>query len=175
MRLVKTLVCAVPFLAVSQPANAQRINQIETGVRIRVTSTHRSALVGAFIGADSDSIRLMTDGSNQTVRSAPRTDISKIEVSRGRSRAKGALIKGLIGLGIGAASGAILGAATYSDGRASSCTSNFGCGEDWCIIVCSKSQAAAFVGVFGGAAGLVIGSIAGAVSGEEQWNNATLR
>jgi hypothetical protein len=175
MRLLNTLICAVSVLAASQPASGQRFNQIQTGIRVRVTRIEGKALIGAFVGADGDSLRLMSDDAHAAVRSAATIDIRKVEVSRGRSRAKGALIGGLIGLGVGAASGAILGAATYSDNNSTVCTPDLGCGPAWCVIICSKGQAAGFAGTLAGAAGLLIGSVAGAVSGREQWGPVAVR
>ncbi len=175
MNRIFALIAVVASVVLASNADAQRVNQIQTGVRVRVTRTEGRPLIGSFIGVEGDSVRVMPEGASQAVRATAEREMTKIEVSGGRSRAKGALIKGLIGLGIGAVSGAILGAATYSDNNATSCTPNFGCGPEWCIFICSKSQAAGLVGVLGGSAGLVLGAVAGIATGQEQWDTATLR
>lgn len=75
----------------------------------------------------------------------------------------GALIKGAMGLGIGIASGALLGAASYSERSPS------------CFFDCSRGQAAAFGGMLGGASGLVIGTIVGVATGRERWTAIQFR
>jgi hypothetical protein len=166
------VICA--SLVASTSASAQRASELQEGVRVRVTRSHGRSVVGTYLGAEMDSVRVLQEGHERPQR-LPAGDVSKIEVSRGRSRAKGALIKGLIGLGIGAVSGAIVGAATYSDSDSTVCNADFGCGPAFCILICSKSQAAGLVGTIGAAAGLVIGTITGVVTGQEQWQTATLR
>jgi hypothetical protein len=173
---MKRLLVLAVFAAclVSTRGSAQRPGELQEGVRVRVTRIHGGNLTGTYLGAGIDSVRILEEG-HQRLQRLPASDVSRIEVSRGRSRAKGALIKGLIGLGVGAASGAILGAATYSDDNSTVCTPNLGCGPAWCIFVCSKSQAAGVVGTLGGAVGLLIGIITGAITGQEQWQAATFR
>jgi hypothetical protein len=139
-------------------AGAQQAAELEKGVRVRVTVSNGDQLVGSLISGVGDSLRVMTDGSGRKVRSTLASNVRTIEVSRGQNRPKGALIDALIGLGIGATSGALLGAATYSDPDQTSC-----------FMVCSKTAAAGFVGGLGGVAGLLLGALAGAVAGREEW------
>ena len=168
---------AIALVAValaSSIANAQRVNELATGVRVRLTPAHGHRLVGALAAAPGDSLSVMVQNSPPLVRSAVASDVKKVEVSNGKSRAQGALIQGAIGLGIGAVSGAILGAATYSDPSQSTCNTQsdygfLGCGSDWCLFVCSRGQAAGLGGVLGGFSGLVIGTIVGIATGHESW------
>lgn len=92
------------------------------------------------------------------------------------------MIKGLTGLGIGIASGAVLGAVSYSKPESKPCPYDpndvYGlkCAfSNACIIGCTRQQATAIGGVFGGAAGLVVGTIVGVATGHETWIPVRLR
>ena len=101
------------------------------------------------------------DLSTSSATSLAFADVKSVRVSRGRNALGGALLKGLIGTGIGVLSGAILGAATYSK-------------ESCDFAICSRGQAAVFVGVFGGGIGLVVGSIYGATHGNKRRESVDL-
>jgi hypothetical protein len=120
-------------------------------------------------------LAVLADGTSG-VRSTASTDVARMEVSRGRNRLQGALIKGAIGLGIGLASGGLLGAASYSEPKPRQCTpapdDYFGLGcafSNACFFACSRGAAAGIGAFLGGASGLVIGTVVGAVTGRESW------
>ena len=94
------------------------------------------------------------DPATGEARSAPTGDVAAVEfVGRGR----GAL-QGLgLGLAIGAGVGAAAGWATYEDGDRRP--------GEWCIIVCSRGDAALFLGSFGGIVGSGVGFLAGLLRG----------
>jgi hypothetical protein len=162
-------------------AIAQRAADVEKGVHVRITELHGKRFSGSLVSSTSDSVTVITDGAGM-VRSMPSPEIGSFEVSTGRHRGQGALIKGAIGLGIGLASGALLAAASFSEPKAKQCTSDpsdiFGLGcalSNACFAICTRGEAAAAGGILGGASGLVIGTIVGAVQGRESWTVVKFR
>ena len=151
---------AIALVLFSTVGVAQQTVKLETGVRVRVTRSHGDRVIGTVVGKNEDSLYLRSDGANSSVRSTSSGDIQKLEVSYGRSRGKGALVNGAAGLAIGAVSGALIGGLTYSEPDT---------GTSFCVVVCSKGQAAAALGFVGGITGLVIGAAAGLISGRESW------
>lgn len=157
----------------STAVSAQRTNELQKGVRIRVTRIQGGRVVGTYLGLENDSVAFQEKGIQSLTRSLATTDLSKIEVSNGRNRALGALIKGAIGFGVGAAAGAVLGAISYSD-QADTCPAGGGLDCGWgCFFVCSRGQAAGLVGALGGAAGLLVGGFYGLATGHESWTTVT--
>jgi len=160
----------IPILAtflVSTSGWAQRANEMDKGVRVRVTRIEGSRVVGAYLGSDADSISLRDEHARTGRQSVALSDVSKIEVSNERRRGKNALVKGAIGLGMGAISGAILGAITYSEPQPPSCN-GLDCG--WgCLFLCSREATAGFAGALGGAAGLLAGTFYRLATGREVW------
>lgn len=153
----------------STAALAQRTNELQKGIRVRVTATNGASVVGAYLGFENDSMNVQEQGARALPRSMAMSDVSKIEVSEGNNRAMGGLIKAAIGLGIGAAAGAIVGAISYR-AQSDSCPPGGGLDCGWgCFFVCSRGSAAGFVGALGGAAGLVVGGIYGLATGHESW------
>ena len=91
--------------------------------------------------------------------------MQSVHVSGGRNRPLGALVNGLMGLGIGAAAGAVAGAAFHKE---SDCSS-FICFNT------SRSQDTTFAALVFGPLGAVAGSMYGAVRGRERWEPVALR
>lgn len=107
--------------------------------------------------ADLDSVSWV-DPATGALASAPVADVRSVTV--GGRRGRGLLEGFLLGTAVGAGTGALLGYATYEESPSSG--SEYG---DWCIVACSKGEAALLVGFLGGIAGSVVGSGAGLVRG----------
>ena len=149
------LIVAIAVCLVSATASGQRTPDLEKGVRIRVTQSNGHTLTGSFVATTRDSLTVIADGVSE-MRSTASREVTRIEVSKGRNRAQGAIIGGAIGLGIGVASGALLGA-------------SFSNNSGGCFFTCTRNQAAAFGASLAGGAGLLIGAIAGVATGHESW------
>lgn len=148
------------------PARAQDLASLQQGVRIRVHPASGDSKTGTYLGVTSDSLRFLNEKSQSASAGIPMDQVKTVQVSSGRSRGRGLLKGALFGTAIGVASGAILGAATYSDQE------NQG---GWgCFIICSRGEAAAFVGAVFGTGGLVVGSVYGAIRGSETWKPVPL-
>jgi hypothetical protein len=174
MRRSIILVICATFL-VSASGWAQRTNELQKGVRVRITHRNGANVVGAYLGFENDSVNVQEQGLQTLPRSMAMSDVSKIEVSNGSSRATGGLIKAAIGLGIGAAAGAVVGAVSYRS-QTDKCSSGGGLDCGWgCFFVCSRSAAAGITGVLGGAAGFIVGGIYGLATGHESWSTVTDR
>ena len=106
------------------------------------------------VSMDEDSISLSIGGDGDPIV-VPRSIIEKLEVSRGRSRSKGAAL----GLGVGLAVGAIIGLASGDDEE---CPVN-----DPTVVDCTKTggNSAGKDALFGAAAG----ALAGAIIGVQRW------
>ena len=157
-----------PFVAalvaiVSVNVDAQVASTLQQGIRVRVVTTEGTSIVGTIAAPIGDSITL---SRSYEVSAFALNEISTVQVSRGKGRLRGALIKGAAGLGIGMLSGAILGAATYT--KADECDPGSFCLFD-CIIVCSRTDAALMAGTMIGGLGLVVGTAVGIATGSEQW------
>lgn len=156
-------VLALVVATLALPLEAQVASRLQQGVRVKVVTNDGAAIVGRVAAPINDTLLLSRP---HEMTSLAVSEISSIRMSRGKGRAKGALIKGAAGLGIGLLSGAILGATTYED--SSECQPNSFCLFD-CIIVCSRSDAAIMAATLVGGLGLVVGTIAGIATGWEQW------
>ena len=164
--------------AVPQPGAAQSLNALRQGVRIEVTPVHGKSQRGTLISLKTDSLfyapdrSASADGLTKNSVVLGLVDVRTVRVSRGRSALAGALSKGLLGTGIGILSGAILGAASYSESKPTCAANSYFC--IGCIVICSRGQAAGLGGVLGGGVGLVAGSIYGATHGNERWESVDL-
>ena len=160
-RIILALLVLVFTTAVQ--SEAQVASALQQGIRVRVVTNEGGAIVGTIAAPIGDSVVL---SRSHEMAAFALSEISTVQVSRGKGRMKGAFIKGAAGLGIGLLSGAIIGAATYT--RDDECDSNSFCLFD-CIIVCSRTDAALMAGTLVGGLGLVVGTIAGVATGWEQW------
>lgn len=164
---MQRLIALLPLLlAVPHSADAQDANALRNGVRIEVTSVRGKVATGRLMVLRADSLFYLPSENSvgsrsESVGSLALADVRSVRVSRGSNRLRSLLTKGLIGTAIGAAGGALLGAATYSKG---SCD----------FVVCSRGSAAFLVGIVGGAGGLLFGSIYGLEEGKERWEAAAL-
>jgi hypothetical protein len=177
MRTGLIVICTIGLSAIGWvPArsDAQVAAQLQEGIRVRVVKNNGKTTVGFFSARTPDSLSIIRAKVGSPPQSFALNEISQVAVSRGRSRAKGALVKGAIGLGIGALAGGVIGAATYSEGDACQSGPNNWCLFD-CFIVCSRSEAGIFAGALGGAAGLLVGAAVGIATGWEQWQSVPAR
>jgi len=103
---------AVTGLVAMGMAQADEAKTLPSGPRVRLTAPSVSGkrLVGTVVGLDEVALTLQRHGVTDTML-VPRAAITRLEISRGRRRSKGALIGAVVGLG----SGVALGLATGSD------------------------------------------------------------
>ena len=132
-------------------SNAQESSNLRVGARVRVFGAHNKTSKGFITRLDADS---MTYSSSKGEWTVARSDMSRVQVGK-LNRPLGAIKYSLMGLGIGAAAGAVIGAVTY-DG---SCD----------FFVCSAGAAAAWAGAATGVLGFGVGILGGAIAGHEQW------
>jgi hypothetical protein len=152
-------------VCVALPARGQDLATLQNGVRIRVHPVEGDSKTGTFLGVTSDSLRFLNEKPQSATAGIPMDQVKALQISSGRSHGRGLLNGALLGTAIGVASGAILGAATYSDQDQ---------GGWGCMIICSRGQAAAFIGAVFGTGGLVVGSVYGAMRGSETWKPVPL-
>jgi hypothetical protein len=129
---------------------------IDSGSVVRVSGSTLGSEVrrGTLVATTPDSLVIVP--KDQTAFSVHTATISKLEVMRGTHTAKAKYA--LVGLLIGAAGGAALGASTYSDS----------CGQAEFCLDFGRGFAAASGAVLLGAVGALIGTINGA-SPKETW------
>jgi hypothetical protein len=156
MRRIFPLALVVGMLV---PASgfSQNVSALRVGTRARVVTDRGATHTGTLTSVSENALTLVPARHPEQNVVLSMTEVSRIQVSTGRNRAKGALFNGLIGLGLGAAGGAALGALTYED--SSSCS----------FICLSRGESAQLGGILGGGAGLIVGAITGAVTGREKW------
>ena len=166
MRLLLALVLATlgtrPRDVVAQIASAAPSVVLAPGSRVRVTTTATGRIVGTFVSAGDDSLRLeLADGG---VLAFPRTSLSSVEMSTGARRQgwRGAGIGLLAGAGIGG----VVGLATY---RRSQCYDNPVEGF-FCDLVNRTSRSVTVVSdaALGATAGAIVGALIGQ-AGRERW------
>lgn len=83
---------AIALCLESTVLSAQRVTDIEKGIRVRITEFHGPRFSESFVASTTDSLSLIADGSS-VVRSTPSADVTGFGVSTGRHRAQGALIR----------------------------------------------------------------------------------
>ena len=147
------ILCAA---AITSEVEAQQSSQLQVGARIRLYPHQQKPRTGILTRADADSISYVNVKDSHSQVTLARDNVSKVQVAY-RNHPLGALKFSLIGLGVGAISGALLGAATY-DG---SCD----------IMVCSRGANASLAGAVFGVLGFGVGFIGGAVRGTERWHD----
>ncbi len=155
----------VPLFLILAPlsgAGGQDIASLQHGARIRVTPINGNATVGSLSGIDSDSLRFMPTNSPSRQTSLGLAQVKRVQVSRGRDRARGALTGAAKGFGIGFIAGGLLGAIIDN-------------GSPGDFFYMSQVEQAALVGAVVGVAGVVPGSVYGAVKGSDRWEQVPLR
>jgi hypothetical protein len=152
-----TLLAASLLMGLATTGRAQAAPAtLVPGARVRVHQGSES-LTGLLVSLDSAGLVIATDKSDTVT--APRTSITAVEVSTGtKSRAgKGALI----GLGVGAAAGVIVGLAASSSDNGDFL--DYGAGT-W----------AAAMGLTGAAIGAGLGALIGSGQQSDKWQPAVL-
>jgi len=150
-------------IGLPQYAVAQAVSALHQGARIEVVSVNGKRHTGRLMSLRNDSLFYAPQGSGilSTPASLAFAKVESVRVSRGRNVFLSAVTKGLAGTVIGGITGAMLGAATHSK-------------DDHGFFTSTRSQAAAFYGMLGGAGGLVVGTISGAAYGNERWERVEL-
>ena len=145
----------------SEPASAQRADELPRGARVRVTVSNGTRTLGTLEQVTAKTISLSPSAGKVTAQGGEiqRDLVTSIEVSR-RAPGKGILYGGLLGLLIGGGTGFILGAATYS--------------EEDCFIFCSAADAGAFAGALGAMISIPIGMVVGGKTRRE-WHQVDIQ
>ena len=136
------------------PASAQQTSTLQVGTRARVFLPQHKRLAGSISRLDGDSITIQ-DSKNQ--RTIALSDISRVQIGK-RNRPLGALKYALIGTAVGAATGALIGAATYQE-------------NENCFLFCDRTSVMAISGMAIGVLGLGVGIVSGAIVGETTWRD----
>lgn len=154
----RTYLALVLCVCAAGPLDGQQ-QAVSPGDRVRVSARSFPRTSGTVLHARADSLVLRARGGD-TIHAAW-SDVRTLEVGRGASRVSTGLRYGGIGLLAGATAGAVLGYTTYHEDE-----------DDWCIVICSPSEAglagAAFFGLVGGATG----ALSGAVFPAQRWRRA---
>jgi hypothetical protein len=139
------------------PLTAQTTGQLQVGARVRLVSLEGKRTVGRLAGFTDDSVSLVS-----SAHAVAFDQLSKVEVSGGKRRLRGAMIGGALGLVIGAVSGGLAGSALYREARSD-------CDNVVCVVVADPHIGAA-AGVYaGGALGLLTGALVGSMVKNERW------
>ena len=141
------------------PQSLEAQEQVTVGALVRITapSISKDRLVGTVIATTADTFMLRPMRQAEPL-AIPLASVTNLEVSKGKKRSIG---KGaLIGLLVGASTGAILGAALYED-----------C--EICDISVNRSDWAFFAGGVFGLGGTVVGALRGARR-TDQWQEIPL-
>ena len=155
MRLATFLFCASLLAPLSLDAQAP-------GERVRITLAARPAAAGTVVRAGTDGLVLRAAGADMVRAAWP--EVRRLDVSLGASRTRSMLRGTGIGLLAGAATGAVLGFATYHEDE------NGG----GCYPICSRSGSALYAGAVLGAVGGVAGALSGAIWPRERWRRSPL-
>jgi hypothetical protein len=155
------------LIALPQAGLAQAVDALRQGARVEVTATSGESNTGTLLTVSGDSVRFTPDRRSAHRLNSPATvslavgDVKSVRVSRGRNHLAGAVTKGLIGTGVGIVGGALLGVLAFHDSK-------------YCDMFCGPGFHATVGGILGGAGGLIVGTVAGASSGNERWERVDL-
>jgi len=124
-----------------------------THVRVKAASLGPSARSARVVSAGADTLVVRPDGEGDFTVTLPRTEITQLDVSVGRSTRKARLA--LAGAAVGGLVGVVVGVATFTD----PCVENPAICAGWFY---ETQGSAAFGGFVGGA---LVGAAAGAIAG----------
>ena len=148
------------FVGSMSPLAAQTPGQLQVGARVRLVSLEGKRTTGTLAGFTADSVSLVSSAHAVAI-----DQLSKVQVSGGKRRLRGAMIGGAVGLALGAVSGGLAGAAIYREARSD-------CDNVVCVVVVDPHIGAA-AGVYaGGALGLLTGAVVGSMVRSERWVDA---
>jgi hypothetical protein len=160
VRSVTLVLILSGFAGSVSPLVAQTNGQLQIGARVRLVSLEGRKTTGTLAGITADSMLLAGSGP-----AIARDRLTRVQVSHGRRRLRGAMIGGALGAVAGAVGGGLAGAAIYRDARRD-------CDNVVCVVVTDPHIGAA-AGVYaGGALGLVTGAILGSIVKNERWIDA---
>lgn len=165
MRAALRIVCVLTA-SFAIPAGAQNLASLQQGVRIRVQPIVGVRETGTYLGVTGDSLRFFSEKTKESGSAISIEQIGSVQMSDGRSHARGFLKGALFGTAIGFLSGALIGGATYRDSDSGS--------DGLCFVGCSRGETAILGGLLIGTGGLVVGSIYGGVRGSETWRGVPL-
>lgn len=149
------LFCALTLAAQSPDANWDILKGLSSGAEIRVIRTPSGSVSGAFRSATADSLVIATSKGEESVA---RTQIARVSVKKQGHRGRHTLI----GLGIGASAGLIIGAVT--DAR-SGCS-----GQGFCLDFLPNGGKEIFTPLGG-----IVGAIIGALMPSGGWRDIYVR
>ena len=153
-------VFSVAALAVvSGTAEAQKIDDLVEGVRVRVEVPRVRAVEGTFQGASVDSVKVVSDGVHLVF---PRAENVTVFRSAGVNRYRSALLVGTISGVLGAVAGGVIGSMSYKP-----CESKgvYDCG----YVPNTRSRATVFGASVFGFSSMVIGGLVGAIHPGDVW------
>ena len=160
MRSVTLVLILSGFAGSISPLIAQTNGQLQVGARVRLMSLDGTKTTGTLAGFTADSILLASSGP-----AIARDRLSRVQVSQGRRRLRGAMIGGALGVVAGAVSGGVAGSAIYRKARSD-------CDNVVCVVV-TDTHIGTAAGVYaGGVLGLVTGAILGSIVKNERWIDA---
>jgi hypothetical protein len=147
-------------LIFSQSAEAQRVEELTRGAKVRVLMHGGATTLGYIDTVTTDAIALHVftknpDGDRLQLRRDLVTQMQTLKRTPGKGVARGALF----GLLIGAGTGFLIGAATYSD-------------SDCNVVSCSASSAGGFAAIWGAVIGIPAGMIWG--SSRQEWQDVAV-
>lgn len=158
MRSMLSLILFVGSLVLPATTIAQSSAELHVGARVRLVPVGGTAMIGRVTSLPTDSIGFLQSKFGGAPRMFNVAEVSHVQLSAGRNRGRGALKYGLLGLGLGVAAGAIVGAAAYQEG------------DDF-----TRSGTAVVGGAFFGSLGLIVGAVTGAARGSERWVEVPVR
>lgn len=112
-RLLHLLLPAVAVALATSPAQSQ-VGSLREGMRVRVTTPSVKGLTGIVKSAGADSVVIFTEGSAARL-ALPTSDITRVDVSQGRSIGAGARRGAIWGGAIGGVLGIVAAAAVSAD------------------------------------------------------------
>ena len=152
---IRPIFMAAVILLTAVPVAGQEVNQLQSGMRVRVTAMGGARSIGSLIRASADTIELRQPSAVSGRSTFEMRDVRKIEVSRSRRRGAGALKYAGLGFAGAGMAGALLG---------------YGVGSGDGMF--SRGEVAAGFGLAFGTVGFTVGLVAGVVQGAaDRWED----
>lgn len=156
--LISVLLLSVPF-----ELAAQRVSDLQQGVRMKVETASSGSVIGTFESATQDTIKIRTSLDR---RAFALDSANTILVSNGPGRARGMLRFGIPAGILGGALGAAISGMTWEPckpGRIYDCR----------YAPTTRARATVGGGAIIGLGSMLIGGVVGAISGSETWTPVT--
>jgi hypothetical protein len=155
----------VSIIGIASPLSAQATGQLQVGARVRLVPVDGRSRTGVLATLSNDSISLVDGRGSGAAPSVALNRLSKVQISAGKRRLRGAMIGGALGFVVGAVAGGIAGGAIYHDAQKK-------CDDPLCEIFTTPRIGTAAGAYGGGALGLVTGAIVGSLVKNERWVDA---